>query len=133
MRQPTTIENDFLKLRHSIQTLDSYEKEQSILLNCLERIIITATNNEFEGLVWKARVGKSSGKIAAKIQFNNMSLLRRDLSEIFSPTIENLKTIFANQRLALSTNVERDGQLIKRLECTIQIQVPEQKTHLDLP
>ncbi len=44
MRQPTTIENEFLKLRNSIQKLDSYEKVERILLNCLERIIITATN-----------------------------------------------------------------------------------------
>jgi hypothetical protein len=127
------VKNNFIELRNQVRSLDSFEKEESILLNCLEKIISTAQNNEFENLSWRAKVGKASGQIGAKVQFENLSILRKDLQDIFRPTIDNLQTIFSKQSFSIETSVETEGQLVKKLECTIQLKIPNQKTHLELP
>ena len=135
MKNPNVqiVKNDFIKLRNEVRSLDSFEKEESILLNCLEKIISTAQDNEFENLSWKARVGKSSGQIGAKIQFDNLRILRKDLQGIFKPTIDNLQTIFSKQKFSLKTSIETEGLLVKKLECIIQLEIPNQKSHFELP
>lgn len=121
-KKSLVVTNDFGKLIE-VMNLDgnSGQKEKSVLLTCLRDIIRTTEENEFEGIMWKAKFAKNPGAIGARIRFDRLSMTKQDMQTIYGAMINGLSQKFKKYELKLQTRTKSANGVVTSIDIVLRL------------
>ncbi len=107
------------------------KKSQSVIINCVNEITKTMSENEFEQMYWTGKLGEGKASDGADttqmtLNFNKMEMTHQDLKAILKPLIQSLGMRFKSYGLTITSKTSRknDSDIVNALEMNLEIKKP---------
>jgi hypothetical protein len=127
------IQNNFPMLMEEIQKGSGFPKEKSILLSCIQELIEVTLANEFSGIDWKARIGRTHSMIGGRVCFHNLATQKSDIHVLYSPIIKGLGQRFGHSNISIQTKTNNINGVVTKLDIKIQVPFQVKRKQLELP
>jgi len=121
------------ELKLAVKSDIENKKSQSVLINCVNEITFTMTENEFDQMYWTAKLNEGKSESNIVLNFKKMEMTHQDLKAILKPLIEALGMRFKAHGLSINSKTSRKGSsdVINGLEMNLVITKPIVKAQVE--
>lgn len=111
-------------LRERVERLAGGERKTGMALyTCLEAIIKSVEENEFEGVKYRTRIDKNSSKMGARLYFTNITSQYHDVLGHLGPIINEMGLRFRKYGMTIETKAKKSATgIVSALDIKVVLQ-----------